>query len=231
MSSLIDEGLRYHNAGDLEKAEKSYLDAVFANSSDAQALKLLAVVQAERGQFDDAVSYAAAAVNLLPDDSECTHLLGRIHIERGEFEAAVPVLREATQKAGSSASAIWADFGLCLERTGAWPKAKDAFAQVLKLEPDHRGAVHGAARVAQALGELDLSEEFFKCATVTDPKDAEAWVGLAKVEQERGNLDAALKHAEHAYSIAPASVPCVVTRDDLRAALSGADSAGAGTNG
>ena len=45
MSSLVEEGLRHHNAGDLEKAEQCYLDAVSANSSDAQALKLLGVMQ------------------------------------------------------------------------------------------------------------------------------------------------------------------------------------------
>ncbi|MEQ9448726.1 MAG: hypothetical protein RLN70_07425, partial [Rhodospirillaceae bacterium] len=79
MSSHLDDGLPHHNAGDLEKAEECYLEAVAANSADAQALKLLALVQVERGLFDDALSYAEAAVNLRPADGEVAHLLGRIY--------------------------------------------------------------------------------------------------------------------------------------------------------
>ena len=229
MSSLLDQGLGHHKAGDLKKAEQCYLDAVAANSSDAQALKLLAVVQAEHGLFDDAVSYAEAAVSLLPEDGECAHLLGRIRIERGEFKVAVPVLRQATRKAGSNAAAIWADFGLCLERTGAWTEAKGALNRVLELEPNHRAATHGAARVAQALGELDAAEELFKRATSTDAEDAEAWTGLARVEQQRGNLDVALKHAEHACSVALDTPPCVAARADIRKALEKAAGTGAST--
>lgn len=221
MSSLVDEGLRHHNAGELEKAEQCYLDAVAANSSDAQALKLLAVLQAERGSFDDAVSYAEAAANLLPEDGECAHLFGRIRIERGEFKAAVPVLRQATQKSASN-PAVWADFGLCLERTSAWTEARNAFEKALELEPNHRAATHGLARVAQALGDVDLAEKTYKRATDTDAEDAEAWVGLAKVEQQRGNLEAALKHAEHACSIAPDFAPCTAAREDIQDAIKGA---------
>jgi len=219
MSSLVEEGLRHHNAGDLQKAEQCYLDAVSANSSDAQALKLLGVVQAERGMFDDALSYAEAAVKLLPDDGECKHLLARIRIERGEFKAAIPVLRQATQKAGANAAAMWADFGLCLERTSAWTEAKNAFNRVLDLEPNHKAALHGLARCAQAVGDLELAEETYKRAAAADAQDGEAWTGLARIEQQRGNLEAALKHAEQACSIAPNLVACSAALEDIRDAL------------
>jgi protein O-GlcNAc transferase len=218
MSSLLDEGLRHHNAGDIEKAEQCYLGAVAANSRDAQALKLLAVLQAERGQFDEAVSYAEAAANLLPDDGECAHLFGRIRIERGEFKAAVPVLRQATQKASSNPT-VWVDFGLCLERTSAWTEAQSAFEKVLKLEPNHRAAIHGLGRVAQARSDLELAEASFKRAADADAKDAEAWVGLARVEQQRENLEAALKYAEQACSIAPDAAPCTAALKEIRGAL------------
>ena len=217
MSNLLDEGLRHHNAGNLDKAEQCYLDAVAANSSDAQALKLLAVVQTERGEFDDALSYAEAAANLLPDDGECSHLLGRIRIERGEFKAAIPVLRQASNKTSDNTS-IWVDFGLCLEHTSDWTEAKDAFEKALDLEPNHRIAKHGLGRVAQVLTDMDLAEKSYRGLVDADANDAEAWVGLAYVEQQRGNLDDALKHAEHACSIAPDAVSCTTARDAIRQA-------------
>ncbi len=225
MNALLDEGLRHHNAGDLAKAEQCYLDAVAENSSDAQALKLLAVVQSERGEFDDALSYAEAAANLLPDDGECSHLLGRIRIERGEFKAAIPVLRQASHKASAN-PAVWVDFGLCLERTSAWTEAKDAFEKALALEPDHRTAKHGLGRVAQVLTDTDLAEKSFRSLTEADPKDAEAWVGRAYVEQQRGSFEEALKHAEHACSIAPDAASCTTARDAIRKALDEAESGG-----
>ena len=219
MSSLVNEGLRYHNDGDLEKAEQCYLEALSANSSEAYALKLLGVLQAERGIFDDALSYAEAAVNLLPDDIECKHLLARIRIERSEFEAAIPILREAIQKDGANTTAIWADFGLCLERTGVWTEAQDAFNRVLELQPKNRTAMHGIARSIQASGDMDLTEEAYRRVIAVDDQDAEAWVGLARTEQQRGNLTAALTHAEHACAIAPGMAQCTAAREDIRDAL------------
>jgi protein O-GlcNAc transferase len=181
MTSLIDQGLAHHDAGDLDRAEQCYLDAVAENGADTEALKLLALVMMEKGNADEAVTYIEAAVDLQPDVAQYRHLLGRIRAAQGRMPEAAEALRLASDHAGPERFLILGDLGLCLEQLQSWEEAERVYAEILMYEPNNRTALHGKAGSAVALGDLDTARDTYQLLLQLDPADSAASSGMAQV--------------------------------------------------
>lgn len=181
MSSLLDQGLAYHDAGDLDRAEQCYLDAVEQDGADTEALKLLALVMMEKGETDEAATYIEAAVDLKPDVAQYRHLLGRIRAAQGRMPEAVEALRLASDQAGAERNLILGDLGLCLEQLQSWDEAQRIYAEILMYEPSNRTALHGKAGCAVALGDLDAARDVYQQLLKLDPDDSGASSGMAQV--------------------------------------------------
>lgn len=181
MSSSLDQGLTYHDAGNLDRAEECYLQALEEDASNPEAHKLLALVAMEKGNPEDAVTYIEAALALSPHAAQYHHLLGRIRAMQGRLEEAVEALRTAASLAGAERVAIQCDLGLCLEQLQAWEDAQAVYTQVLAVEPANSTALHGMAGSAAALGDLDRAKATYEEILRRTPDDAAAASGLTQV--------------------------------------------------
>jgi predicted O-linked N-acetylglucosamine transferase (SPINDLY family) len=82
--------IRYHQAGDLVRAEQSYLEVLRAEPTHAHALYLMGALCQSMGRFEEAISYLKESVRLRPDDAPTWNLLGVTLAKRlrhGEAEA------------------------------------------------------------------------------------------------------------------------------------------------
>ncbi|KQY91320.1 YaiO family outer membrane beta-barrel protein [Brevundimonas sp. Root1423] len=77
--------------------------------------------------------------------------------------------------------------------------------QVLAARPDDVDARLNLGLALLALGRLDDAEAAFRTVLDRSPGYADAWIGLARVEQRRGNLGAARNMAAEARRVAPDS--------------------------
>lgn len=75
--------------------------------------------------------------------------------------------------------------------------------QVLAVRPDHMDARLNLGLALLALGRLDEAETSFLIVTRQAPGYVDAWVGLARVGQRRGDLAAARRAADEAARLAP----------------------------
>ena len=82
MSSLLDQGLAHHDAGDLGRAEACYRAAAEQNGADPEPQKLLALVAMEKGIADAAVKHIEKAMELATREAQYRHLfeIGRAHV-------------------------------------------------------------------------------------------------------------------------------------------------------
>lgn len=75
--------------------------------------------------------------------------------------------------------------------------------QALAVRPDHVDARLNLGLALLALGRLDEAEIAFLAVTRQTPDYVDAWVGLARVEQRRGDLPGARRAAGEAVRLAP----------------------------
>ncbi|MBX7198007.1 MAG: tetratricopeptide repeat protein [Rhodospirillaceae bacterium] len=182
MSSLIDQGLAHHDAGDLDRAEWCYRAAAEQDGVDPEPQKLLALVAMERGFADAAVGHIEKAMELAPRDAQYRHLFGRIRAMQGRTPEAVEALRAAADLAGPARYPILCDLGLCLEQLQAWEDALVVYAEVLGHDPHNITALHGKAGACAAVGELPRAKATYEELLRFKPDDSDARSGLAQVE-------------------------------------------------
>jgi tetratricopeptide (TPR) repeat protein len=181
MTSLIDQGLAFHDAGDLKRAEQCYRDALQQEPGNADALKLLALVAMETDRADEALTHIQAAVALQPHVAQYHHLHGRIRASQGQMAEAAEALRTAADQPGPDRTLILGDLGLCLEQLQRWEEAEPIYAEILVHEPNDRTALYGKAGCAAATGDLETAKAFYERLLVLDPSDSDASASLVQV--------------------------------------------------
>ena len=182
MATLVEQGLKFHDAGELDRAEQCYRDAVAADAMNAVALKLLAVLSAERGRSDDAMSYAQAAIDQKPEVAEYHHLLGRLRARAENFAGAAEALERAATRSTPPSARILCDLGLCYQRTDRFPDAERVYTDALAVDEKSVNAMLGLALCALAAGQLEKAEGLYERILGIEPTHVAAREGLEKVE-------------------------------------------------
>lgn len=182
MSSLIDQGLAYHDAGDLDRAESAYLAASQEDTANAEPHKLLALVAMEKGLPDAAIGHIQKAMDLAPEVAQYRHLFGRIRAMQGRMPEAAEALRTAAEMSGPDRYGVLCDLGLCLEQLQAWEDALTVYAEVLAHDPKNRTALHGKAGANAAVGELPRAKSAYEELLRLYPDDSDAQAGLTQVD-------------------------------------------------
>lgn len=157
------------------------------------------------------------AVQAKPDDGSARYLLGETLRQGGDLEAAEIELRKALQ-AGHDANQTVPSLMRVLVARGDFDKAlaeppgtlstPAALAEVEAL----RGQAHFG------LGERDDAREAFDNALATDPANAVAALGLARLSALDGDLDAAERRVAEVLRRTPDSAEALLLKSDLQAA-------------
>lgn len=88
--------------------------------------------------------------------------------------------------------------------------------RVLAARPDDVDARLNLGLALLAMGRLDDAEAAFRAVLERSPGYADAWIGLARVEQRRGDLDAARDLADEARRLAPDSRDVLALQEALK---------------
>jgi tetratricopeptide (TPR) repeat protein len=127
--------------------------------------------------------------------------LAYLYTQNGDMNHAIDVLK-AVPAADRSAR-------LEIELAGDYdqshpPQMKPAIAAynaALEIEPDNLNAARGLARDLFYDNQLTAAYDKYKDITTADPTDAEAWLRLAEIDQQRGQMDAAQADIAKAHNL------------------------------
>lgn len=183
--SLIDDGLKHHNAGRLREALALYNEAVHRAPDNAVALQLLGVATAQSGDPGRGEALLRRAIALNPDPPQFHNNLGKVLGEQGRWEEAVVHHRRATELGPRYADA-WSGLGVALQKTGDLAAAEAAFRRAIAHAPNEVRALtelgcmlHGQGRLAEAAAWLDQAIRYA-------PTRTEAILALGIVQAKLG---------------------------------------------
>lgn len=111
----------------------------------------------------------------------------------------------------------------CLVKLGEWLPAREAFAAVLKLAPEHYSAWLEAGHLCRQMGEVEQALASYQWALAVDGARHEAWLSLTRTLEQAGrDAEAALAHyqahrAQHPQdtSLASSIAMCALYCDSL----------------
>ena len=170
----------------------------------ADALVLIAVIRAVRGDDGAALKALREAVALAPNHFDAQFSLGRLLFGMGDDNGAIKAFRIATTLQPSHPQALFF-LASTLERSGDTAAALTAYRSLIAMHPEmfegHLGLgglllKRGGANVEEGLKELTRALEI-------DPNLYEARVALGRALVANNHAQEAIVHLERAAQIAP----------------------------
>lgn len=150
-AGLWQLGRLHYAKGDLEAALPPLEEAHKRNPSFDPAISDLALVLADLGQdLDRAVTLARRMKSRHPENSAIADVLGYVYLRKGlaepaafEFQSAI----ELERVRGNEVADYYYHLGLALRAQGRTAEAGQAFAETLRIQPEHQAAQQARAQV------------------------------------------------------------------------------------
>src|SRR5262249_938831 len=154
---------------------RKYLDLV---PNSAYAHPWIPTRQLRRGERDEALREAAAALAIDPRFSDARVLRGGVLAARGDYAGAVAELRQAVET-DPAKPALRLDLARVLAEAGRADEARAEYEAALTVQPDYAPALVGLGVLLAGRGDVAGAESALRRALEIDPAQAEARFDLA----------------------------------------------------
>jgi tetratricopeptide (TPR) repeat protein len=173
----------------------------------------LALLETERGNYDQAIRLYAQAMAVAPAFSYLPYNLGLLYERMGDLNRANRWYVTARQIAENSGrhtagpwperSQIWNALGTVARSQGRQSKASDLFEKSLADDPSNRDARHNLAAILAQRGDLARADQLWKLNLAQEPKFLPSWVAYAESLAARGSSAEAVREFESIVAAKP----------------------------
>ena len=186
----LTAALEHHRAGKLDRAEALYRKFLRKAPGNPDALHLLGVIAAARGDPDQAIELIGKAVAAVPNFAQGHSNLGNALRAAGRFADACASYRRAITLRPDFAAAH-SNLGLALCEQGHFVAAVASCQRAIGLDP--RGAeVHtNLGNVLRRMGRLEEAETSLRQAARLNPGSSDLQINLAELLLELRRFEAA----------------------------------------
>jgi len=198
----LNEALRLHQAGQLDRAIPLYQQLLQVQPHHADALHLLGVALHQKGDSVRAIQLISRAIAISPTSAAFHGNLGEIHRSLGQLDRAIACLRTALRLDPKDAD-IANNLGLALNAQGQRDEAIALIQKAIQLQPGFAMAHNNLGNVYRLHGDKDKALAHFRKAVELAPNLAEASSNLGQLLLEMDQADEALVHCREAVRLRP----------------------------
>ena len=157
LDEALAHGVRQHQAGHLDEAEKVYAAVLERQPDRAEALNVLGILRHQRGEFAAAAALLRRVIELEPAADGVWNNLGNVLMRLDEVDEAGRAFRRSLELAPSADA--WSNLARVFRRRQDWTLSEQACLQALVLAPDHGPATHNLALALLLEGRMDEGVE------------------------------------------------------------------------
>lgn len=187
----LEAGIRCHDAGDLQGAERHYREVLRANPRNAKATYLLGLLAHQVGKLDLAIGLISQAIRLDGRQPTFHARLGESFRVVGRIPEAMECYRQAIKLNGRHAE-FHNGLGTLLQSQGDLPAAIACYRQATTLNPSLMGGWYNLGLVLQQQGEFEEAARAFGEAVRLQPASFEANLAWAGMLQAAGHTEQAV---------------------------------------
>jgi predicted O-linked N-acetylglucosamine transferase (SPINDLY family) len=185
----LQRGFLAFQAGDLGKAETAFKKVLSKDGRQFDALHMLAVIQAQRGNHAEGIRLISRALAVNPAFAEAHVNLGRMQAESGELQAAAESYRRALGL-NPRLPVAHSNFSAVLRRLGDREDALSHSQAAIALAPNYADAWCNRGNILIEMERCDEARASYENALASDPTNVDAAMGRALAFELAG------KHAE-----------------------------------
>jgi len=211
---MLEELIQLHQSGRLDEAENGYRRLLAEDPDNAEALHLLGILRAQRGDLPEAYELVQRASELAPDNAACRHTLGEMYLSEGRLDEAQQAYDRARELNPNLASAH-AGLGQVAFLRGDIDAAEGHFRVALRADENDVQALTGLGKVAQMRGDPQRALQLLTQAAELAPDDPLIQTAYAQAMLDQDILDFAAKALDNALTVKPDYPLAQVLRADV----------------
>ena len=198
----LEEGNKWIEKGDYQKAIDSYEKAIALNPNDADAYNNKGVALDNLGEYQAAITCYDQAIALKPDDVNAYNNKGTALGNLGEYQAAITCYDQAIALKPNVAKA-YNNKGVALVNSGEYQAAIMCYDQAIALQPDDADAYINKGVALYNLGEYQAAITCYDQAIALKPDDAVAYNNKGNALGYLGEHQAAITCYNQAIALKP----------------------------
>jgi tetratricopeptide (TPR) repeat protein len=204
MTNLLQQAVTHHQSGNLGEAEKLYRDVLRGQPEQLDAMALLGLVCAAKGEHDEAVALIEKAVARDPNSALFKFQLGTVLMNAKKLPQAIAAFRQAIALQPGMAQAYY-NMANAMRAADDWDGAIAAYRQAIKFTPKYAEAYNNLALslVHERLFDDALAEA--KKAVEIAPDYGEGWRTLCNIAEQVGDFPLALAAGKRCTELMPGS--------------------------
>ena len=174
-------GLSAWKAGDLEKSEKSFNEALRLDPDHFKSLLHLSRILVDQKRYEDAVVRLTQAVELDPNSADAQRLLGRAFTGQGKIDDAVAAYRRTIELDKKD---VWSmnDLGLLLIEKERYEEALPVLQKAVSLRKSVAVFHNNLGMALEHTGNIKGAAAEYRTARIVDPADEKSKENLSRVE-------------------------------------------------
>ena len=202
--ALVAEGNQHEDAGDLQRAEALYREAIAAAPGHARGHLNLGILLAAKGDDAGAARAYGMVLAIDPFHPFGNYNFARLDFLRGEFTRAEARVAEALRVRPDFPEALMLQSNV-LDALGKSDAAVDAMEAALRLQPDNPGAWFNLASLLHKVNRAEGAEGAVRRALAGEPRNPGSLALLSATLHDQGFPTEALPPLRAAIELDPAS--------------------------
>lgn len=159
IGSLLNQALEALRNSNLELAETYLKEALILELNNPHTLRLLGIVAAQRAEYEKAIEFFSASINVFPENAVAHSNLGNIYAKLRQFDRALSAYEEAARLDPQDAE-TWSNAGIVFFELKRFEEAVALYDKALAIDPNYAEAL---CNKGNALDELKRYEEAIIC--------------------------------------------------------------------
>ncbi len=198
----LDDASGHYDAGRLDEAAESCLDAIAGAPLDFEPYHLLALIRYRQGRLQDAGENILEAITRNENDPELHANCGAIMNMLGRHPEAEAACRHAIELKPANAEAH-SNLAVALEMQGRIEEAKKACGRAIQINPDYPEALINLGNLYVRSGDYVSGVEAYVKAIQQAPENPTARANLSVALLRLEESDEALLQAQEAVDLSP----------------------------
>lgn len=200
--SLLEQARDLHRRGYLPEAEMRYREVLERSPRNADAMNLLGVLRAQRGDRDSALEWIGKAIAVDPKNAAYAFNFGKTLLQLKRTAEACEALERSASLDPGYADA-YNELGLARAEAGSLQAAEAAFRKTLSLQPSLWNAHNNLGLLLHRLGRNEEAAQSLRRALEIEPREPETLTNLGMVLRAQNRAAEAVEAHRAALALSP----------------------------
>jgi tetratricopeptide (TPR) repeat protein len=195
---------------DYERAIAAYDSALRHNPYSVPAMNAIAGVHRTMDRFEKAVDYFQRVLNIVPENGETWGAMGHCYLMMDDLQKAYTAYQQALYHLPNPKEPkLWYGIGILYDRYGSLEHAEEAFASVVRMDPNYEKANEIYFRLGiiyKQQNKYSASLECFRYILHNPPRpltEIDIWFQIGHVHEQQKEFSSAKEAYEHVLAENP----------------------------